>query len=643
MMERLDNDLKVAPIYVPADGNCMAWSLNMLFLQKHGGVDFRTKTSRKFMTTTRKIVKEMWVENLNKQTWQRRFMHCFQDFVGQQVLTPQKKKRTQNLAVDLRTPEKPSQSKPTTVSRAASAIPAPLSVREPISPKLKAPGTRKTSALLEPAVPDLEENLSLSLMKAQPSGKHLSGRRAKVTVPQDAAEDAVDDNFDDEDVGSECDVVLDHKFARKAVRGHIRACKKRSLTEVEQKEAKVRSFLKMKGLKYGMWIIAHRRCAKLRKLGVCNVGGFREFQNKLKQGESPEACEACVEWMSMHKFTVQDVQDYLSQPHENHPSEKGSDSEKLEEPVKKKAKSKRSLEAEYEQCVEYINSVPHLSAVLGPILKYRCDLCVTKKQKAGRVNVLGARPKLESVEHFISEHINNFTHQSHLYRLRQEAEAQASTTTECPGYCVSDETFPGILKRYAYEFGLWASHSKLEGRASHSYTQNCNTGTWTVRHHKCTQTKPDDGSKCCRLCAYLGGPKGCQKVVVLFCRAFFSAQLLCKRMFSSEEEVQEFLEQIARTAFGVNNAQSWNKLTELSLPELQQFVRLSLGTVPKHLQTDNMETFMHTVVNPSLKVRVTCIDPSLASLSAHFVQALANRRLSEPFPDSGIEDLRSSS
>ena len=81
--------------------------------------------------------------------------------------------------------------------------------------------------------------------------------------------------------------------------------------------------------------------------------------------------------------------------------------------------------------------------------------------------------------------------------------------------------------------------------------------------------------------------------------------------------------------FGQCNHVIWEQQKELALFQLQEYVSQSFASTPDHLLTPNMSTFMSMVVAPCLRINVSSIDSSLASVSAQFVQALANRRLTE--------------
>ena len=186
----------------------------------------------------------------------------------------------------------------------------------------------------------------------------------------------------------------------------------------------------------------------------------------------------------------------------------------------------------------------------------------------------------------------------------------------------------GTLHFYAREFGLWATHSRLDCKACHTYQQNATSGDWYVRHKQCAETRPAN-RLCCQTCEVLGEPKNVQRLVVTFTRNFVAAQLLCRKLYFTPAEVDEYIQEIEATAFGRFNGVLWGKVKAMNLIQLQAFVVNTYQSFPEHLKTQHLKHFLQTVVNPCLKVNVTNIDEALAPLATKFVQALANRRLSD--------------
>ena len=137
------------------------------------------------------------------------------------------------------------------------------------------------------------------------------------------------------------------------------------------------------------------------------------------------------------------------------------------------------------------------------------------------------------------------------------------------------------------------------------------------------------GATCCALCAKLVEPKGVQRYLVMFTRNYVSANLLCRKLFGTPEEVQTFTEEVKDSAFGTFNSKCLQSLLSLNLVQLQAHAASSFQTIPEHFLTDNMKAFIGSVVTPCLRVNVTSIEPTMAPIAAQFVQALANRRLSD--------------
>ena len=148
-------------------------------------------------------------------------------------------------------------------------------------------------------------------------------------------------------------------------------------------------------------------------------------------------------------------------------------------------------------CVEFINSIPHLEAVDGAVLQYRCNICQSKRMRDGKLNRLGDKPTLHGVKSFMTEHLNSQGHVRALARLTNvplpevatepaadlpEVAAPGFAELACDGYSVSNPASSGTLHWYSHEFGLWATHTKLDAKASHTYHQHPNHGGWVVKH-----------------------------------------------------------------------------------------------------------------------------------------------------------------
>ena len=284
---------------------------------------------------------------------------------------------------------------------------------------------------------------------------------------------------------------------------------------------------------------------------------------------------------------------------------------------------------------------PHLTVLddRDPI-QYRCNVCRTHKQRTGKVNFLG-KPNLKSWKHFVGQHVNSASHQVNLKALNEqeainrdhERNGGHDGLCECNGYAISNDTPIGSLKRYHYEFGIYASHANFSTKcARNKYWCTQNPEVWHIQHHKCEgHFKPVRGrtTYCCPHCLEVGSARGAQKNMLRFITKYYAAILLQKRLFATEAELQETIAEILGGAFGQNNQVTFSKIRDLKNAELQEYVRHSFSHMPDEEKTPNMRLFMSTVVEPCLKVNVSSISPVLTNLSAQFVSALATKKLDD--------------
>ena len=618
----------------------MAWSLRALFLEEFTNLNFELPASLRSMLKVRSIVQHMWVEKTEDLYWRRAFGFVFQDEINRPVASATPKRSSQKRAepvVDLLTPEKAG--KKSKISRASSAIPVPLVAREPVSPGLKHPRATKAQRFLEPPVPDVEQNLSDAL---------LTG----TVVPGGGSGEWLEDEADLEDL-AEASVTKHRKVS------HVRTVRAKVLDEAEKRIMRLKEYLGTKKLTYGRWQHLHRQSYGERKAWSCHVKGFKNFKAALRLGNMPQ-CEGCHYVMRKADITMESVIDFLDQvrpepeskPAEEPKPQEGAEAAEGAEAGEGAAGQLAPVDpdAVMKSCLAHIRSHPGLEPLPGRILKYHCRVCVSKAQPHGKINVLGPRPTLNTVKRFIQEHVNSLTHMTGLEsgfrapsaadeareavdKMVEEPEQCSTASIPCPSYCVTNASSSGSLHLYKHEFAIWGSHSPLDAKASHVYWQK--NGEWFCRSKGCKETfNPEHGLLCCSMCDRLGAPTAVQRLVVSFIRQYHAAHLLCKKLFGTPEETREFIDHICTTAFGQLNYRSWEKVLNWGLPELQNFVRLSFETYPEWLLTENMKSFLSSVVQPCLRISVCRIDDNLSRVSAQFVQALENRRLSDPLLNS---------
>ena len=266
--------------------------------------------------------------------------------------------------------------------RARKVVAVPVATREPVDPTLRTKASAQAQGFLEPVVPDVEEMLADSLLKG---GAQKKGKRKKLTNeplldPPNQRDDLVDAEYSDEEVDT---------LRRRA---HVRMQQKKVKKPEEVRLSLVGQYLAMKQLAVGDFLRMHRRACAIRKAGVCTDGGFVKFKQRLTGDEANRvACEVCMKWMHDNKVTYEDVKEFLNEKMADLPSGPSEPVELPEQAAESGAENqRRKSKAEIRaQCVEYINSVAHLEAMDGQSLKYHCKICVSKKQKSGKINTLG--------------------------------------------------------------------------------------------------------------------------------------------------------------------------------------------------------------------------------------------------------------
>ena len=205
----------------------------------------------------------------------------------------------------------------------------------------------------------------------------------------------------------------------------------------------------------------HRRAAALRNAGVCSGGTFVKFRELLVSGRQPE-CEVCRDWMLQNSITVDQIQEMLLQPEEVPPvpeqqdvNAAGPDADQ-EGNLLAPQKHRESKADIRKACLEYLNGLPHIEPVDGPVLKYHCKLCSKWRGKDGKANKLGTNCSLNTVRRFVGDHLRSQGHVKALAALNsgapedareQDAGAVADDpeALKCYGYCVSNPGSTGAL------------------------------------------------------------------------------------------------------------------------------------------------------------------------------------------------------
>ena len=439
---------------------------------------------------------------------------------------------------------------------------------------------------------------------------------------------------------------------------HVRSCRKRIPSTAELQKKRLKTFLARQGLSYGCFITLHKRRCELSKAAACKDGGFPAFREKLRIGK-PLSCKSCLLWLDQKGLTMEMIQKVVKEGLEPCPDLDPPSVPEVPDPPQGVAEvegcQKVAGEAEeedghdagaaraadqYALCVEYVKRfAPHIELVEGDgnekgyRFGYRCRLCVTRAQPEGKLNTL-VQPKLLYVKRFLTQHIEGDTHQGKLSQFKESQAKNCEKPPEevekipCPGLRVGDSTV-GSLHHYAQEFSLWANFSKLDGRTvSNTFWWNRSEDAWFVRSGKCHQTI-DQGLKRCNACAILAEPRAIQRKVVNFYSKYLAARLLNAKLFCTEKQVQEVVEQIKTSVLGQRHGKYCKKLLELPLLNLQKLVRTGFQHTDAEEMTPALQDFTQSIVAPCLRVNCTAINSKLPALSMQFANALANRDLTE--------------
>lgn len=630
-------ELGVALLDVPCDGDCMAWSLRGCLLGAPHVIanGYKTQKGKSDMKRIREMMGHAWESVVHDPSWQLLF-DCFcADLLppDEPPQTPEKKARRkphperdpQGLEPDLATPEKfvekekgrkASNSK--TFSTVLDAKPVPLAQKQnPCSPGFKHPQKkRRRHSALEPEMDDIEEVFDAD-MRALP--------------------DVNEANV--EDIGCELLGAPEIGSSRKR-KCHQRQAKSLTKTDQQRRMGRLEVFLASRGMDYAAWSYVHKQDCIIKKAATCEGGGFVTFKNALCRS-TKITCASCLRLFDSLGVTMESLLEDLDRPQKD--AEKGNkdSSPKAAKKTRRKKQTPEEIMQAQEECVKYVKSkAPIVDFVeKGGEWYYRCKVCRTKTQPEGKLNKLAVK-ELNSVKSFLDQHLDCPSHLAKLAKLNSET--ASPTSIPCPGLCISKDT-PGNLGQYVTEFALWASHTKLdlasskvnaEHASNHSYWRDMNSDSWWVRSKHCEGNYLSSKRvECCPRCVELTVPKRIQRQVVRFASKYYSARLLHKKLFAPETELEELIAEIDLTTFARNNHVHWGKVKRLKNRELQTYVRKSFASTAKYERTALLSHFFASVVEPCLKVHASAMTSNLTVLSAQFLEALTANEQSVPWSE----------
>jgi hypothetical protein len=287
------NKSGIALLEVPADGNCLAWSLYAL----HGGIkaeDFETQKAKKKVHIVRSMVGSAWEIRKHEPLWQMLFQTFCADLVRQHneedvPETPKKKGNNKDLDKGMPSsvldeklsPPRPANPSKKRVERAAGAKPVPLTARAvPLNSELEQPGTKRMR-LQEPEAPDLEEAFHQVMSAEQ---KDLSTSNI-------------------EDVDGE---MLDQDPGRRLKAAYQRLSKKpKTAEEVQWKQ--VETALASLGLTFRKFLTCHREAVYVKKAVSCTGGWWKTFKLNLSKGTLPSNCSICMNMLEKNGITLEKV------------------------------------------------------------------------------------------------------------------------------------------------------------------------------------------------------------------------------------------------------------------------------------------------------------------------------------------------
>ena len=563
------------------------------------------------------MVHNAWSRAKTVPDWQQLFVHFdpdqsqAPDVPGPSSATPQKPKAHNTPPV---TPPPPEQrNKRRAVAKAANTKSVPLAENEnPPSPTLRRPQKRSKPNVLESDVPDLEEAYHQSLMMVS-KGPDLPN---------------VDD-IKDEDVQCE-DVGFVHKR-----RGHVRLWKSKPKSQREIDDRVLSRWLAMKGISYQTHSFHHRQGSALGLAKACELDGWKNFKSAILQGDVSK-CSLCDKLLFEKGITLEDIAGVLEKGEEGlaaagmNPADKGSD-----DGGKDDGEAGGDDEPDVlQQCIDYMKGIPSIELIVTPekTLKYRCLVCLTRRQKNGKINKLG-KPHLKTVKDFMTQHLQTPTHITKLAEYEKRQGKLADPSIACPGFLVSDPDGQTVLNWHQEEFRLWTTHQNCDSKNwAHDYSCSFSEGNWYVKHKKCPgQFQPTKGQKCCDNCFSLSSGKHVARRVARFALKYYGAQLLAKRLFHSDAKAKEFLEERAKSAFTKRHEQLWDKLVKSSNLELQAWLRNQWVFLPVEDKSQTAMDFIQMVVEPLLSVHPGSVSDSVKYLSQKFVDALSTSAVDVPW------------
>ena len=650
---------------VPADGNCLVWSMRYLLL----GPDHVKKCRKTEADNEQKQLRDqlgnLWEDVKTDQLWQMLFaIFCPEhargssapDVKNEILITPTKKRKAfaPGEPIDLLTPEQtkqgaeftpprpthPAKRKGLRVEQIGDAKPVPFAQKEaPTTPTLSRPAPKSDSSkpvslgtFLEQTCPDLQDlfhKVHMQIPNAANPDSHVHQQ-----VDDFANPEKIDASMfeDEKDVSNK----------RKRVE-HERRFKSRVKTAAEVRQERMNVWFASQQLTYHAWLTSHRKACRVQKASICPAGTWSLFKDNIAKGVTPK-CQVCTVLLSSHGVTSAKLEEHISGETQAAQAreEKSNGEEGLPDTGQKTDGDDGEELSEYEKCVQYVTKFSDMIDLIEDDgkLKYKCKICITRNQSEGKVNKLGSKPVLKTVKYYLQQHFNCATHVAKLKELEErqkDTNTGPTVTKTCPGYCVSDPSSPGHLSTYIEEFKLYLNHSCLTNRATkHKYWCDMTSDQWFVRHSMCpsefeipVEDVQEDAPTICPKCTSLGDSRALVRGCIRFATKYHAAILLRNRLFGSEEDLKESLAAVEASTFFLRQKKCWEDIVALPNIELQKFVRQCWTHVVAEEQTKSTHTFLMSVVEPCLKVHGSAVHSNVAALSDQFLNAMTSNNQSD--------------
>lgn len=282
------HDHGLHPIEVPADGNCMAWSLKVHREGDYFAEKVDPSKDMKGVDRIRRELSHAWKLGRDSVVLQHLFHHMYvADAEPAADASP-----TRAVAIKLQAPATP--------KRRRSCFPGPVDLLTPPE-KPKAP-RRINECTRAPAWPrPLQHSPTLRTRSPQPKKKKRAAAGEPVPAPGADADAEIADADVEPDVAEAPAEAAPGTL--KTTKKRTRCGRRREKTPKELRMEKLKLYLASIGIDFLVWQERRWRMAGSKKAGICPDGKYTEFQLKL-MGEAPLkiSCTCCKQLLDSQGF-----------------------------------------------------------------------------------------------------------------------------------------------------------------------------------------------------------------------------------------------------------------------------------------------------------------------------------------------------